>query len=252
MGLYLTMLVVADQVHGEDYLWRERTWRSSSWCILSGCLFLLSSQVSVSIVTTSTLERCWVLSRPRGHVNTRKLSAYLCLTSWITGIVLASIPAAWASFSSSSACIPSLVALPGQQHVHHYTVGVLVVLNGVLMALTIVGQGFFYVTICKNELAFIFESEGSRDLVLAARLMPTAVTDACAWVVVYTLMLLTSHGVLSSTDVSFTSTMMAMVTKPSVNPFLYLLTLFLKRRRRIQQQRLVQWLGKKYIANKCR
>ena len=244
MGLYLAMLTAADHVHGGHYLWADRAWRSSPWCIVYGFLFLLSSQVSVFLVTMAALERCWVLSRPHDNVKTRKVSMLLCFVSWVAGVVLASMPAARASFGSSGACIPPLVPLPGQQHVHHASVSVLLVLNGVLMLLTLVGQGYIYTTACRNEMTLIVDREGSRNLILALRMMTISVTDACSWFVVVGLVLLTSHGVVTSGDVSFTSTMLTMVTKPSCNPYLYLLSVFLERRRQTLQQRLLQWLRK--------
>ena len=56
IGVYLAILSVADQLQGVDYLWTERAMRSSSWCVVSCVLFLLSSEVSVFIVTIATLE----------------------------------------------------------------------------------------------------------------------------------------------------------------------------------------------------
>ena len=249
MGVYLAVLSVADQLHGRDYLWKERAWRSSPWCILSGFLFHLSCQTSVFVVTIATVERCWVLSRPRGDVKTFKVSALLCLISWITGFVLASVPAAWTSFNSTGACVPSLLPLVIQYHVHLYTVGVLVVLNGLLMSLTILGQGYIYATACRKEMSLIFDREASSDLRSALRMTPVSVTDACSWFVVV-LMLLTSHGFLTSSDVRFTSTLLTMVTKPSANPYLCLLAVFLERRRETSRKRLLHWLRKNDDVNK--
>ena len=250
MGVYLTMLAVADQLQGGDYLWRERAWRSSSWCFASGFLFFLSTEVSVFTVTVATLERCWVLSRACGNVKTRKASVLLCVVCWIVGIVLATVPAARTSFSSSGACIPSLVALPGHPRVHRYTIGVLVVLNGICMIVTAVGQAAIYATVCRNEMVLTMDRKGSQDLIIALRMMAVSITDACSWFLLLAFMLLTSHGVLTSVDVSFTSTLLAMVTKPCVNPYLYFFSAFLERRRQTQRQRLMQWLRKNDTTDK--
>ena len=243
------MLSVADRLTAGHYLWREQAWRSSLWCVVSGFLFLLSCQMSVFIVTIATLERCWTLSRARGNVKTKKVSVLLCLVSWVMGFVLACVPDARNTFRSSGVCIPTIVPLPDQQ-VHHYTFGVFVVLDGVLMLLTIVGQGYIYATVCRNEMDLILNREGSRDLMLALRMMNISVFEACAWMLLAMLMLLTSHGVLESLDVSFTGTVLAIVTKPAVHPFLYVHRMFLERRRHTLQQRLLQWLGKKDTMNK--
>ena len=250
MGVYLAILSVADQLQGVDYLWTERAMRSSSWCVVSCVLFLLPSEVSVFIVTITTLERCWVVSGPHVNMKTRKLSVLLCIGSWISGFVLASVPAAWTSLISSGACIPSLVPVPGQQRVHHYAVGVLVVLNAVLMSTTLVGQGCIYATAFRNEVTLVVERERVRYLILALRVMTIAVTDACAWFLVALLTLLISQGVLLSTDVSFTSILLAMVTKPCINPYLYLYRVVQERRRQTRQQQLTQWLMKNGSGNK--
>ena len=244
MGVYLAMLVVADQLQGGKYLWRERAWTSSAWCRVAGFLFLLSSQVSVCIVSVASLERCWILSRLHGNVNTKKVSTLLSFVSWIAGFTLAAVPATQTSASSTGPCIPSLVLVPGQQRVHPYVIGVLVVLNGTLMLLTVCGQVCIYAISCRNEMALIFNREGSKDLIMALRMMPISVTDACAWFLVTVLTLLTSHGILMSGDVSFTGTVLAMVTKSSLNPFLYLLSVYLERRQLKHQQRLIQLLRK--------
>ena len=93
-------------------------------------------------------------------------------------------PAVWASFTSCGACIPSVVPLSGQPHMHHYTIGVLVVLNVGLMFLTVVGQGFIQARASRKERTVIVDWEGSRDLALAHPLRTIAVTDACSWFVV--------------------------------------------------------------------
>ena len=251
MGVYLAMLAVADQLLGGDYLWRERSWRLSPWCTMSGFLFMLSSEVSVFVVFIVTFERCWVLSGFNRFVTTKKVSTLLYFISWITGLVLASIPAVWTTSSSSGACMPALVPLPGQHRVHHYPVGVLAVLNCLLMFMVVCGQAYIFKTASRNETALLLNSEGSRDLVLALRVMTISVTDACSWFLVATLMSLTSCGFLTSVDVSFTTTVFTMVTKPWVNPVLYLFALFRERRRQTLQQRLLQWLKTKDISNKC-
>ena len=224
MGVYLAMLAVADQLLGGDYLWRERSWRVSTWCTLSGFLFMLSSEVSVFIICIVTFERCWVVSGFKCFVTTKKVSTLLYFISWMSGLVLASIPAAWTTFSSSGACIPSLVPVPGQHRVHHYAIGVLAVLNCLLMSMVVCGQAYIFKTVSRNKTALLLNSKGSKDLVLALRVMTISVTDACSWFLVAMMMSLTSRGFLESVDVSFTSTVFIMVKKPWVNPLLYLVS----------------------------
>ena len=190
------------------------------------------------------------MSGPHVNMKTKRLSVLLCLGSWVTGLVLASVPAAWTSMISSGACIPSLVPVPGHQRVHYYAVGVLVVLKAVLVSPTLVGQGYIYATACRNEVTLIVDRERLRALILALRMMTIAVTDACAWFLVALLTLLTLQGVLLSTDVSATSTLLAMVKKPCINPYLYLYREVQERQRQTRQQQLTQWLMKNGSGNK--
>ena len=247
MGVYMATLAVAGQLFGEEFWRRERAWRSSAWCAMAGFTFLMSSQVSVFIVATATVERCWVMTRARCSGKcARKVSACNCFLSWTCGAVLACVPAAssWNLFDNS-VCMLSVVPLTAGQLVHDYAAGVLVVLNSVLMAVVALGQGYLLFMLRQNDMALIFDAEGSQDLRQAKRLMNVSVTDACTWFLVATVTLLTSRGVWTSGEGGFTITMFAMVTKPSVNPFMYLLNVVREHRKQTLQQRLLQRIRRK-------
>ena len=250
-GVYLATLAVADHLLGGDYLWREHAWKTSSWCTMAGFLFLLSSEVSVFIVFTATVEHCLAVFHPVRSAGTKKVLVLLCM-SWVTGTMLAAIPvtSVRSVFSATAVCMPPVVPLSEQHGVHHYTTAVLVVVNCAFMLLTIVGQGFIYAKVCKKEMDLMFDRQGSRELILAVRVMNIAITDACAWFLIPTMLVLTSGGYVTSVDAGHSVIALAMVTKPSVNPCLYVANVILERRGLQLRRRLLQHLRTKNVSNR--
>lgn len=64
MGVYLTLIGVADRVFKETYLWDGLSWTRSLGCSTAGFLSLLSSEVSVSFIGLITLDRFIVIRCP--------------------------------------------------------------------------------------------------------------------------------------------------------------------------------------------
>ena len=251
MGVYLAVMGVTDQLFSGVYLWRDRTWRFSSWCTMSGFLFLLSSQVSVFLILCMTLDHCVTfLWGGRGIDRTRKVSLLMCAVSWIGGAVLAIVPATlqWNDFSQTSLCIP--LPVPQDQVAgHRYAFGLLVVLNTMLMLITAAGQTYIYIIIRNNTLAFFVDNQKTRDLTVARRCVSLAVTDACCWFLVALWALVTSQGVSVPEDVK-SMAVFAIFASSALTPYLYLLNLASERRKQIQKQRLLKRLGQRMAGKK--
>ena len=64
MGVYLTIIGVADHLFQGTYLWEDITWRDSVACKVAGFLSLLSNEVSAFIICLITLDRFLVLRFP--------------------------------------------------------------------------------------------------------------------------------------------------------------------------------------------
>ena len=95
MGVYMTMIGVADALMRGDYISQESEWRASIYCKIAGFLSFLSSEVSAFTLCLITFDRMLVIVFfPFRHgFHFSKLAAHLvCSLSWLLGLVLASVP----------------------------------------------------------------------------------------------------------------------------------------------------------------
>ena len=143
MGVYLSVIGVADRMYLGSYLWEDETWRHSVTCTLAGVVALLSVEVSALIIVLITLDRFLVLHSPFSQFHFHRRSAMLaCAGVWGVGLVLATVPLLvprWEFYQQTGICIPlpiSRVGFPGQG----YSFSVMVVMNFVLFLLIAAGQ----------------------------------------------------------------------------------------------------------------
>ena len=241
MGVYLSALSVADSVSSGSYLWEDREWRTGVWCQVLALLFLLSSQVSVFLQFSMTMDR--YLAIAWGHKAwTARLTVPMCVLSWCGGVVLACMALGWRDFSQTSLC----TALPIAGHLrggHHYTFGLLVILNGALMLLTGTGQAYIHRQVASNPLAFLTDTPLTRDLTSSRRVVSVSITDSTCWILVTLLAALTSHEVFIPGDSMYTLSAYIIFISSSLTPYLYLLSGVSERRRQVQKQRLLKRLG---------
>jgi hypothetical protein len=93
MGVYVTIIGVADWVFEGRYLHNDLVWTRSKACKTAGFLFLLSSEVSALTILLITIDRFIVLSFPFSRLRFGRFSASVaCLASWCIGVVLAAVP----------------------------------------------------------------------------------------------------------------------------------------------------------------
>ena len=251
MGVYLTIMIIVDQTHAGVYLWRDVAWRSSGLCALCGVLFLLSSQVSVSLLVCLTLE--WCVAMVRGRDGTAGVRQGACFTCWTGGVLLSTVPAlsrAWggAGTSGSSLCVPlPVLAIHSHlQHTDHYSAAVLAVLN-TLTVVAVAGQAYIHVKVHSNlTLALLTHTTQARHLATARRWTSIVITNASEWFLIAMVTVMMSESISSSSVVSGL-TVVAMVMTPVASPYLYLLSVMIERRRHTMTRRLLQRLGYKPV-----
>ena len=241
MGVYLSTLSVADSVSSGSYLWEDREWRTGAWCQVLALLFLLSSQVSVFLQFSMTMDR--YLSIAWGHKAwTARLTVPMCVLSWCGGLVLACMALGWRVFSQTSLC----TALPIAGHLrggHHYTFGLLVILNGALMLLTTTGQVYIHSQVVSNPLAFLTDTPLTRDLTSSRRVVSLAITDSTCWMLVAVWGALTPHRVFVPGDAMYILSMHIIFLSSCLTPYLYIFSGVSERRRQVQKRRLLKRLG---------
>ena len=144
MGIYVTIIGVADAVYRGQYLWKQREWTHSSLCKAAGFLAMLSSEVSAFVVCLITLDRVLVVRFPlkrRLHLGTCS-SLFACCGAWLLGLVIAAVPlfpSDWQFYGQTGICLP----LPITRHKfpgHRYAFFVFIIFNLLLFVLIGVGQ----------------------------------------------------------------------------------------------------------------
>ena len=250
-GVHLAVLGVMDKVYSGSYLWKDRAWRSSPWCVVSGFLFLLSSQVSVFVIVCMTLERCIVIGWPDRAYRDKKVTRLLNVLSWASGIVLAAIIVVFQvdDLRQTSLCIP-LPHTGDAAAGYGITFGIVVVLNSVLMLLAAAGQTYIYLTVRRSTMTFLVDSQRARDLTVACRVINIVVTDACCWFIIALLAVLSSQfGTAVPGSTRFILAHCVTFVNSATNPYLYFINVASEQRRNLQRQRLLQRLGHTVIEN---
>ncbi|KAL8600333.1 hypothetical protein ACOMHN_060951 [Nucella lapillus] len=85
MGIYLSIIGVADGVYRGRYVFSDGVWKTSVYCQVAGFLSLLSSEVSAMVIWLISLDRFIVIRFPFSSVRFDRTSATV-------GLLLALMP----------------------------------------------------------------------------------------------------------------------------------------------------------------
>ena len=245
MGIYITVVSVADRHYLGTYLWNDVTWRNSAACKTAGFLFLMSSVVSAFTICLITLDRFLVLHLPVSQLRFNRNTAVLASTlAWTAGLTIATVrllfhTSHWRVYSQTGICVP----LPFSRKKYNDTFQVMVVLNLVLFVLVALGQVFIYWSVQKKAMsASHFTGKAHNDLILARRFLTVAVSNCLCWFPVGVLELLSWNGIPTASEVRVATAILVLPFNPATNPFLYTLNVVLGRRRQQREDRLKQFL----------
>ena len=271
MGLYLSVVGVADLVFRNSYLGKEEIWRTSRFCSLAGFLSLLSSEVSAFIICLITLDRFLVLRFPFSQIRLRWRSGHAtCGVIWLVGASLSAVPlfpatSHWRFYSQTGICIPlptsQLRGFAGQG----YSFGIMIVLNFILFVLIAAGQLFIYLTVRAHTMSRLETEDNdnstnknnnnrpqSHDMAIARRLLTVVITDFLCWFPVGLLGLMSMQGTQIPAEVNVAVAVLVMPLNSALNPFLYTLNMVLEKRQLAQEQRLRQYLVSQLKAQQMR
>ncbi|XP_025085565.1 G-protein coupled receptor GRL101-like [Pomacea canaliculata] len=186
MGVYLTIISVADQAFLGHYLWMDVAWRNGAACRLAGFLAVLSRQASAFIVCLITLDRLLAIVFPVSSARFRRSAGWMvCTMSWVAGLCVASLsvlqaPSSDTMYSQSGLCIPlptdrldnwkEIVALK-----------VVFVFNLLLVLLIVFGNVFIFWRVFSTNLLFSDTRPKSRELIIARRVNLLDAVDATCW-----------------------------------------------------------------------
>ena len=248
MGVYLSLIGVADRHYLGTYLWNDVIWRNSAACKTAGFLSLLSNEVSAFIICLITLDRLLVLRFPFSQLRFNRTKAVMVSALvWTAGLVIAVVPllpwtSHWRFFSQTGIYIPLPVTrkdFAGRS----YAFGVMIVLNFALFMLIALGQLLIYQSVQKNKMRNNeTTAKGSRDLTLTRRLVTVAVSDFLCWFPIGVLGLMASSGTPIPSEVNVALAIFVLPLNSAINPFLYTLNMLLERRRQRREDRFKQLL----------
>ncbi|XP_025079758.1 G-protein coupled receptor GRL101-like [Pomacea canaliculata] len=242
MGLYLSIIGIADFRYRGSYVWEDVGWRNSSLCKLAGFTSLLSCEVSVFIIFLITVDRFLVLRFPFSQVHFGKRSAQCaCAVSWLTGVAFAVVPllpmtSHWQFYSQTSICVPlptSRVQFPGRV----YAFGVIIILN-------------FILSVHTNSMSAQNISKARKEVTIAKRLITVVMSDFLCWFPVGLTGILASSGIPISGEVNVGIAVFVLPINAAVNPFLYTINIYLERRReRREEERRKRLVNQLKFAN---
>ncbi|XP_076454829.1 G-protein coupled receptor GRL101-like [Babylonia areolata] len=246
MGVYVTVIGVADELFRDKYLHHDSTWKTSVTCKSAGFLSLLSSEVSALTICLITLDRFIVLRFPFSTRRFERASASVAsLLTWMVGWMIALFPllpvtSHWEFYSQTGICVPLPVT---RQHFKGkvYSFSVLIGLNFLLFLLVSSGQAFIYWSIQSNTLK-TNTTKVSRDMTIARRLITVVVTDFLCWFPVGLCGMLALAGVPIPGDVSVAFAIFVMPLNSAINPFMYTFNTVAEKRRKSKEAKLVKWL----------
>nr|KAG5708620.1 hypothetical protein BaRGS_033041 [Batillaria attramentaria] len=244
MGVYLTIVGAADQVYRGIYLWNDKMWKGSAVCQTAGFLSLLSNEVSALFICLITFDRFLVLRFPFSTFHFQRRSALAaCAVVWTSGILLAvtpllSVTSDWEFYSQTGICIP----LPIMRRTFRgqgYSFGVMVVFNFVLFVLIAIGQVLVFSSVRKNS---IRSNQGNQDATIARRLTTIVMSDFLCWFPIGLLGLLASMGTPIPGEVNVGLVIFILPFNSALNPFLYTFNVFMEKRRKAAEARLLRQL----------
>ncbi|KAL8604656.1 hypothetical protein ACOMHN_013436 [Nucella lapillus] len=246
MGVYITIIGVADERFRGRYLYKDDIWKHSVTCKVAGFLSLLSSEVSALIIWFITLDRFIVLRFPFSTVRFNRTSAAVaCLLTWLAGWCLAVLPllpltSHWEFYSQTGICVPLPVTRQDFKG-RVYSFSVLIVLNFIVFLFISAGQALIYWTIQNNALK-TDSTKVSQDMTIARRLITIAVTDFLCWFPIGLCGLLALAGTPIPGEVNVVLAIFVLPLNSAINPFLYTLNTLAEKRRNMREVKLLHWL----------
>ena len=249
MGVYLAIICIADSLYRGSYLWQDEHWKHSIVCQVAGVLSLLSSEVSAFIICLITLDRFLVLHFPFSQIHfSQRSTAVACGMVWCGGLILAVVPlmpglSHWQYYSQTGICIPLPITrktFDGQK----YIFGITIVLNLSLSLIIALGQMTIYWSIRTDTMCSpdAVADRKSKNLILARRVLPVAMSDFLCWFPVGLLGFLASRGLALRAEINVTMAIIMPPLNSVLSPFLYTVSLLQERRRKAKEIRLKQRL----------
>ena len=236
MGLYLLIIGIMDVKWQGEYFQHDSTWRSSAACNTAGVLSMLSSEVSVMTLTIMTADRLIrIVFTFRFSPLKRKGAIFLCIGTWIIGLLMSVIPVFGISYfyddeekfgfySRSSVCLP--LQLSEDRPVGwEYSVAIFIAVNLASFLFIFCAYLTIFITRKKTSHASGLPNT-NQETTLAKRLLFIILTDFCCWMPIIAIGILSLVGKFDDPErvVYVWIAVFVLPVNSAINPFLYTFT----------------------------
>ncbi|XP_025101639.1 G-protein coupled receptor GRL101-like [Pomacea canaliculata] len=248
-GTYMLVIGVADVVYRDRYLWYEEAWTGGWLCQMSGLVFWVCVDVSIITLTAIIAERLIVVRSPLDFSLHGKSLVTICCIIWLLALVFAVLPILctwqWQFYGQNSVCLPLPVFEKDYKGWDY--VFVLMLFRLVLTLVAGVCHAFSVCTLHPSEISAVMALK-SEEMALARRVTVLIVTKILSSLVT------SVFGVMSETAAVIAGVLILFVhtINASLNPWLYIVNVFLKERRDSAKGRIVKVLRSRLrVSQKC-
>ena len=204
MGVYLLIIAIKDLQWKGKYFKHDVAWRKGNLCQFAGSLSMLSSEVSVLMLLTITIDRLIsVVFALRLQSLSLKSVRIICSCIWIIGIIISFIPWTGISyfhdkfhsfgfFGSSAVCLP-LQFSEDKPAGWEYATAFFIVLNSVVLLCILTAYALIFwtaLTLINSSSVKHLKAESTR----ARRLFFIVLTDFLCWMPVIIIGILSLSG----------------------------------------------------------
>ena len=259
MGVYLVMIGVADAQYGNEYSWYTTTWRQTSMCKVAGFLAMLSSEASLFILATISIDRFLILVFPFSRARLRGKPLPITIAGiWLVSVLLAAVCIPLTNdddsevFGQSSVCIalPLITRQVSTDGFYKFTrtekhqfapgnfnfdnsekapawVSSIVVFLGINSLCLIVVMACYiciYFSVMFSRKSVSRDANVNEEIRMAVKMAVIVGTDFCCWLPVIIMGILTqSHLIGLPWEVYAWVIVFVLPINSSINPYLYTL-----------------------------
>ncbi|KAH9505290.1 hypothetical protein Btru_059177 [Bulinus truncatus] len=256
MGIYLIIIASVDIHYHDEYVFKDSEWKRSYFCLFSGFLSTLSSEMSTFFICLITLDRFLAIRfpfrQPTFSTPSRRLSiSVVCLTASALALIPAIYPT-WQIYSSNGLCLAlplSYKKFVGWQ----YNVAVCMIVNFVLFLIIASGQVAIFASIVSGKRSIessVTKNSKNRaqEISVAKKLAFVAVSDFLCWFPIGIMGMFSLNGHEFGPDVYTWTAVFVLPVNSAVNPLIYTLPVIYNRIRQLDYG--VSSLSSGGVANK--
>ncbi|XP_070539486.1 uncharacterized protein [Ptychodera flava] len=227
MGVYMLIIACVDLYYRGVYSVFDESWRHSRLCQFSGCLSMISSEVSVFALTVITVDRFISIVFPfSSHKMTLYVAKKVCMIGWLVVVILSALPLlpigyfAGEFYARSSVCLPlqiTNIRHPGWE----YSVAIFLILNLLSFGIILIGYLAMFAAVRRTGKAAAASSRRQCETALARRMTAIILTDFLCWMPIIIMGLIGLSGVYIPPDVYAFTAVFILPLNSSINPILY-------------------------------